>query len=108
MKIRTIVCCVVLFSSTILFISDICHNTSAQTVLIDDLPVIDGPPVPEDYEFDVLNDDHAVIGVSSIDVDDFDIEVFEDTSFTTLIELSQYLDQFSCRKSKSSSKVFNF
>jgi hypothetical protein len=82
MNIRALVLSILLLGTVFILMSNMSPRTSAQTLLTDDTPVIEGAPVPDDYDFEVLGTSHAVVGVRSLTGDDFDIEVYEDTTFT--------------------------
>jgi hypothetical protein len=62
---------------------------SSLMMLIDDTPRADGSPVPDDYQFDVQSFDHAVVGLRPAQGENFDLEIFTDSTFTTPIENSQ-------------------
>jgi predicted GH43/DUF377 family glycosyl hydrolase len=64
------------------------NNTSTSTFLLNDFPISESAPVPDDYHFDVLSEDHTVVGVRPAVSDDFDLEVYEDLTYSTLIESS--------------------
>jgi len=88
MKIKPMILGLLLISTGLIGISTIIQRVEAQPLLLNDTPNIGGAPVPDDYQFDVLNFDHAIVGVKPVKVDNFDIAVYTDTTFTTLIESS--------------------
>jgi len=88
MKIKTVILSICIISVLLIEILSMVNRVEAQPLLIDDTPVIDGAPTPDDYQFDVLNSDHAVVGLKPVNTDNFDIEIYTDTTFTTLIESS--------------------
>jgi predicted GH43/DUF377 family glycosyl hydrolase len=56
--------------------------------LLDDDPLPGETPVPADYNLNVLGGEFAVVGVRPQTGDDFDIEVYTDTTYTNIIESS--------------------
>jgi predicted GH43/DUF377 family glycosyl hydrolase len=67
---------------------DFNERTSGQVPLEDDTPVLDDTPFSSDYGCEVLPGEFAVVGVRSEIGDDYDIEVYTDTTYTTLIDSS--------------------
>jgi PKD repeat protein len=67
---------------------DMSERTSAQTLLSDDSPELYDAPVPDDYEFEVLAANHTVIGIRPSSGDNFDLEVYTNNTFTTMIDSS--------------------
>jgi predicted GH43/DUF377 family glycosyl hydrolase len=64
------------------------HRGSAQTTLEHDIAFLHDEPISDDYELEVLSSEYAVIGVRPQVGDDCDLEIYEDTTYTTLIESS--------------------
>jgi hypothetical protein len=56
--------------------------------LQDDSPSYYASSVPDHYQFDVISADHAVVGIRPDTGDDFDIEVYTDITFSSMIESS--------------------
>jgi PKD repeat protein len=67
---------------------DMSQRTSAQILLADDSPEFYDAPVPDDYEFEVLAANHTVVGIRPSSGDNFDLEVYTNTTFTTMIDSS--------------------
>jgi predicted GH43/DUF377 family glycosyl hydrolase len=67
---------------------DFNERTSGQVPLEDDTPVLDDTPFSSDYGCGVLPGEFAVVGVRSEIGDDYDLEVYTDTTYTTLIDSS--------------------
>ncbi len=88
MRGRALVISLLLIATAFVIMSHMNQRASAQTLLANDIPLLEGAPVPDEYDFEVLGTSHAVVGVRSLTGDDFDIEVYEDTTFTTMIESS--------------------
>ncbi len=89
MKIRTLIFTFFLATTSVLEMFCCVLYAGAQPILLDDKPVIDAGDIPPiDYQFNVRSEDHAVVGVRPEAGDDFDLEIYTDISFTTMIESS--------------------
>ncbi len=88
MKIKTLIICMLIIGTAFSILGNFSQLICATTFLANDTSVPNGAPVPDDYQFEVLDDDHAVIGIRPEVGNDFNIEVYTDTTFTTLIENS--------------------
>jgi hypothetical protein len=64
-------------------------GVSGQVLLVNDTTVKGNGSDIGDYEFSVLSENPAVIGVRSLSVNGFDIETYKDTTYKDLIEGSQ-------------------
>jgi predicted GH43/DUF377 family glycosyl hydrolase len=88
MKVRAIIFSLLLIGSILGVLSNLDQNVSAQTLLVDDIPSFEDAPVSIEYEFEVKAGNYSVIGVRPEIGDDFDLEIYTDTSYTTLIDNS--------------------
>jgi hypothetical protein len=61
---------------------------SGTVLLTDDSPRLCDTPSPDNFEFDVVSFDHAVIGIRSPSAGDYDISLFEDNTMADFIESS--------------------
>jgi predicted GH43/DUF377 family glycosyl hydrolase len=90
-KIKSLLICIFVISTTLIVLSNSTDIASAQVSLINGIPLLSGTHAPEDYQFDVLGNEFSVVGIRPNLGDDFDLEVYTDTSYTTLIESSTTL-----------------
>jgi predicted GH43/DUF377 family glycosyl hydrolase len=67
---------------------DVDYIGCAQTSLEHDTPYLHVEPNSDDYEFEVLSGEYTVVGIRPEIGDDYDLEIYEDTTYTTLIESS--------------------
>jgi len=88
MRKRTTILGLVLVIALFVQIIDLSERTSAQAPLSDDTPELHGAPVPDDYEFGVLASNHTVVGIRPSSGDDFDLEVYTNTTFAAMIDTS--------------------
>jgi hypothetical protein len=87
-KCKTVLLGTILLFAMFLALTGFVGRTAAQTPLVDDSPAQYGAPVPDDYEFEVLASSHTVVGIRPDPGDNFDIEVYTNTTFTTMIDSS--------------------
>ena len=88
MKIKVIIVSLLVINAAMIIVNNSTINVGAQEALVNDSPLPGIPPVPEDYQLDVLSGEFAVVGVRPEAGDDFDIEVYTDTTYSTLIDSS--------------------
>jgi predicted GH43/DUF377 family glycosyl hydrolase len=88
MKVRSILISLIVVNVAFVVLEIPNINPLAQATLVNNGPINGEAPVPEEYEMDVMGGEFAVVGVRPDPGDDFDLEVFTDTSYSTLIESS--------------------
>jgi hypothetical protein len=88
MKVRAIILTILISYTIIAAMYLISLQSEGQTVLVNDIPIEESAPVPDEYQFTVMEENYTVIGIRPETGDDFDLEIFTDTTFTTLIESS--------------------
>jgi predicted GH43/DUF377 family glycosyl hydrolase len=88
MKIKTLMVCLLVINAAMMVVNNSTPNIGAQASLINDNPIPGIAPVPEDYQLDILSGEFAVVGVRPKAGDDFDVEVYTDTTYSTLIDSS--------------------
>jgi predicted GH43/DUF377 family glycosyl hydrolase len=64
------------------------HRGSAQTLLEHDTAFLHDEPISDDYQLEVLSSEYVVIGVRPQAGNDYDLEIYEDTTYSVLIESS--------------------
>jgi predicted GH43/DUF377 family glycosyl hydrolase len=91
MKIKSILVCILLLNTAMSVMVIPGMKISSFTSIINDIPQPGVAPVPDDYELDVKSGEFAVVGVRPEAGDDFDLEVYTDTTISSLIESSTTL-----------------
>jgi predicted GH43/DUF377 family glycosyl hydrolase len=88
MKLRALLISTVMICAAMTVLSIPPTPLIASAPMVNDDPLPGNAPVPKDYEMDVLGGEFAVVGIRPQAGDDFDLEVYTDTSFSTLIDSS--------------------
>jgi len=88
MRIKPLILSLLIVTAILVGICGTIQEASAQQLLLDDTAIFNFALDPDDYQFDIKSDDNAVVGIRPAYADDFDIEVYTDTTFATLIESS--------------------
>jgi len=88
MKIKLLILSLCIIFVSFMGIPNVKLKASAPLLLFDDTPVTNGSPIPDDYQFGVMGTDHSVVGIRPASGDNFDIEAYTDTTFTTMFESS--------------------
>ena len=88
MKVRVLLVTFILLATAIMVIMDSNQMGSAQILLLNDIPILDESPVQDDYEFEVLSGEYAVVGVRPKVGNNNDLEIYTDNTFTTMIDSS--------------------
>jgi hypothetical protein len=87
MKVKTLVLCLLLIGSFFTAFNLGTERVGAQTVLADDTPLSFPTPMsPEDFEFEVLGADHAVVGIRPPSGANYSMDVYTNDTFSALIE----------------------
>jgi predicted GH43/DUF377 family glycosyl hydrolase/DNA-binding MarR family transcriptional regulator len=87
MKTRAAIFILLIISSFSFILSSVFGGASGQELLVDDATTEgDGTG---DYEFKVLTNEYAVVGIRAERVNNNDIEIYEDTIYSALIESSE-------------------
>jgi predicted GH43/DUF377 family glycosyl hydrolase len=90
MKVRALIITLLFLASAMVVIMDSDHTGSAQMLLSHDDPVLDDSPIQDDYEFEVLGGEYAVVGVRPDAGNNNDLEIYTDNSYNIMIDSSTF------------------
>jgi predicted GH43/DUF377 family glycosyl hydrolase len=88
MRKRAVIISVMFLFSAFFVMLEFNEVSLGQDPLVDDTPIMDDTPFSSDYDCEVLPGEFAVVGVRPEVGDDYDLEIYTDNTYTTLIDSS--------------------